>query len=32
MRLMVSDANPAAADDADAGVQYKRPRNLFDLP
>jgi hypothetical protein len=31
MRLMVSDANPAA-DDADAGVQYKRPRNLFDLP
>lgn len=27
MRLMVSDA----ADD-DAGVQYKRPRNLFDLP
>lgn len=29
MRLMVSDA---ADDDADAGVQYKRPRNLFDLP
>lgn len=28
MRLMVSDAD---ADD-DAGVQYKRPRNLFDLP
>ena len=28
MRLMVSDAD----DDADAGVQYKRPRNLFDLP
>lgn len=26
MRLMVSDA------DDDAGVQYKRPRNLFDLP
>lgn len=30
MRLMVSDAD-ADADD-DAGVQYKRPRNLFDLP
>ena len=28
MRLMVSDD----ADDADADVQYKRPRNLFDLP
>jgi hypothetical protein len=35
MRLMVSDANPAADDDAHDGydgVQYKRPRNLFDLP
>ena len=31
MRLMVSDAADDA-DDADAGVQYKRPRNLFDLP
>ena len=31
MRLMVSDADPAADDGYD-GVQYKRPRNLFDLP
>ena len=35
MRLMVSDTDADADDAADAGydgVQYKRPRNLFDLP
>ena len=31
MRLMVSDADDAA-DAGYGGVQYKRPRNLFDLP